>query len=265
MATGQIDLIKTIIQSISLLVAVYKIQYFAVIYSLLVGVVYYFLRRKIGKMEFLYRTNISPLKRKKNYLGRVMHVKDSMADIKTTDISNVLLSRHSDIGENIISTSKKMLEKGTFFYTIGGILLSSIYPVVLGIVTYFIMDEKDLSALASITIAATLLSKLVSTFSNQLTNIQNDVLECQVSFDLLDMQSEIEGKNGIEVLKDFEELKVNNVSFSYDENKVLMDISLHIKKGEKIVIVGENGAGKTALVKLLLRLYDASCGEITYN
>ena len=89
-----------------------------------------------------------------------MYVKDSMADIKTTDISNVLLSRHSDIGENIISTSKKMLEKGTFFYTIGGILLSSIYPVVLGIVTYFIMDEKDLSALASITIAATLLSIL---------------------------------------------------------------------------------------------------------
>lgn len=264
-ATGQIDLIKTIIQSISLLVVVYKIQYFAVVYSLLVGVVYYFLRRKIGKMEFLYRTNILPLKRKRNYLGRVMYVKDSMADIKTTDVSNVLLSRHSDIGENIISTSKKMLKKGTFFYTTGGILLSSIYPMVLGIVTYFIMDEKDLSALASITIAATLLSKLVSTFSNQLTNIQNDVLECQVSFDLLDMQSEIEGKNGIEVLKDFEELKVNNVSFSYDENKVLMDVSLYIKKGEKIVIVGENGAGKTTLVKLLLRLYDASCGEITYN
>lgn len=264
-ATGQINLIKTFIQSLSMFVIVFKIQRFAVMYAVVIGIIYYCLRRKIGKIEFASRTSISPLRRKRNYLGRVMYVKDSMADIKTTSIIDVLQEEHKKIGENIISTTKRFLKKGVFFYASSGIILNSIYPIVLGIVSYSVLGERDLSNLASITVAAVTLSNLVSTFSNQLTVIQNEALECQVSFDLLDMKSEIEGGNGNDINEEFKELKVNNISFAYDEKKVLDDVSLHIKKGEKIVIVGSNGAGKTTLVKLLLRLYDPLKGNIVYN
>jgi ATP-binding cassette subfamily B protein len=62
-------------------------------------------------------------------------------------------------------------------------------------------------------------------------------------------------------------VEIKNMSFSYknDENYVLKNINMKINKGEKIAIVGENGAGKTTFVKLLMRLYDVSDGGIFYG
>lgn len=59
----------------------------------------------------------------------------------------------------------------------------------------------------------------------------------------------------------------NKVNFAYgDENKpVLHELSLHIKPGEKVGIVGLSGAGKSTLIALLLRLRDVTSGEITVD
>ncbi len=63
------------------------------------------------------------------------------------------------------------------------------------------------------------------------------------------------------------ELVVKNLSFRYEgsETDTLKDISFTLNKGERIALVGSNGSGKTTLVKLLLRLYDPSDGEICLN
>jgi subfamily B ATP-binding cassette protein MsbA len=53
-----------------------------------------------------------------------------------------------------------------------------------------------------------------------------------------------------------------NVTFKYDEAPVLKDITLHVKVGEVIALVGMSGAGKTSLVNLLPRFYDISDGQI---
>lgn len=60
------------------------------------------------------------------------------------------------------------------------------------------------------------------------------------------------------------EIKFNNVDFCYSDGKqpVLKDFNLTIKAGESIAFVGKSGAGKTTLVKLLLRFYDVTEGEI---
>lgn len=64
----------------------------------------------------------------------------------------------------------------------------------------------------------------------------------------------------------FRELALHNVSFQYPSGGfALKDINLTIHKGEKIAIVGTNGSGKTTLIKLLLRFYDCSSGEMLYN
>ncbi|WP_295616719.1 ABC transporter ATP-binding protein [uncultured Methanobrevibacter sp.] len=54
-----------------------------------------------------------------------------------------------------------------------------------------------------------------------------------------------------------------NVNFGYNEDEmVIKDLSFTVKKGEKIAIVGETGAGKTTIVKLLMRFYDLNSGAI---
>ena len=58
------------------------------------------------------------------------------------------------------------------------------------------------------------------------------------------------------------EISFENVTFGYSEDEpVIKDLSFKVKKGEKIAIVGETGAGKTTIVKLLMRFYDVNSGN----
>lgn len=59
--------------------------------------------------------------------------------------------------------------------------------------------------------------------------------------------------------------EAQHVSFSYDDRKVLEDISFCIHEGESVALVGENGAGKSTLVKLLLGIYEPKEGELYYK
>jgi ABC-type multidrug transport system fused ATPase/permease subunit len=62
------------------------------------------------------------------------------------------------------------------------------------------------------------------------------------------------------------ELEFRNVSFSYNgRERVLKDISFHIRRGERFAIVGPSGVGKTTLISLILRFYRPTAGEIYFD
>ena len=62
------------------------------------------------------------------------------------------------------------------------------------------------------------------------------------------------------------EIRLDNVSFSYiGDEKVLKNITLQIKAGETVAVVGPTGAGKTSLVNLMPRFYDPTAGRILIN
>jgi subfamily B ATP-binding cassette protein MsbA len=85
-------------------------------------------------------------------------------------------------------------------------------------------------------------------------------------FDLMDRESEITEKAGAADLPAFADaIRYENVSFAYGEEPVLRDVTLTIRRGETVAIVGPSGAGKTTLVNLLPRLYDPTSGEITFD
>ncbi len=64
----------------------------------------------------------------------------------------------------------------------------------------------------------------------------------------------------------YRELEVKDLSFGYEENApVLEEVCMYAKKGEIIGIVGESGCGKSTFLKLLLRFWEKSAGEIDYN
>ncbi len=69
--------------------------------------------------------------------------------------------------------------------------------------------------------------------------------------------------NPVSVEKLNGEVTFTNVSFGYKKDKIIInDFNAHIKPGQKVAIVGPTGAGKTTMVKLLMRFYDVNTGEI---
>ena len=73
--------------------------------------------------------------------------------------------------------------------------------------------------------------------------------------------------NGTEELKSFnEKIEISNLNFEYVKNfPVLNDISISINKGQTTAIVGSTGSGKSTLIKLILRLYDSTSGDILFD
>lgn len=64
---------------------------------------------------------------------------------------------------------------------------------------------------------------------------------------------------------DFHSLQIKNLSFRYQDQRILSNLNLSVQEGEIIGIKGPSGCGKSTLLKLLLRFYDKDDGEILYN
>ena len=109
-------------------------------------------------------------------------------------------------------------------------------------------------------------SKNFTTPIEQITRIMNMIQTAMAAseriFDFLKIDVE-ENPSEEKITEINDEISFENVSFGYTEDElVIKDLSFKVKKGEKIAIVGETGAGKTTIVKLLMRFYDVSGGEI---
>jgi ATP-binding cassette, subfamily B, bacterial len=82
--------------------------------------------------------------------------------------------------------------------------------------------------------------------------------------DILEVQPEIEDKPGAIEAKNLSGfIRFQNVSFDYgDSRQILKDISFNVPAGKKVALLGVSGAGKSTIISLILRFYDARAGEI---
>ena len=109
-------------------------------------------------------------------------------------------------------------------------------------------------------------SKNFTTPIEQITRIMNMIQTAMAAseriFDFLEIDVE-QNPSKEQITEIAHEISFENVTFGYSEDEpVIKDLSFKVKKGEKIAIVGETGAGKTTIVKLLMRFYDVNSGEI---
>jgi ATP-binding cassette, subfamily B, putative efflux pump len=100
---------------------------------------------------------------------------------------------------------------------------------------------------------------------NSSTTLTQSIASMDRVFELIDVKYDIEDDpNAVPCEKVQGNISFNNVSFSYneDEDLVLKNINLEVKKGETIALVGMSGGGKSSLVSLIPRFYDVTAGEI---
>lgn len=100
----------------------------------------------------------------------------------------------------------------------------------------------------------------------QITRVMNQIQTAMAAseriFEFLDYDDE-ENPSDKQLTEIKEGIAFENVSFSYTPNeKIIKNMTFDIKKGQKIAIVGETGAGKTTIVKLLMRFYEIDSGSI---
>lgn len=103
-------------------------------------------------------------------------------------------------------------------------------------------------------------AKAISKASYQ---VKNGLAAAERVFEVLEFENTITDKENAVDLKTFEnEIVLNNITFSYEEDPVLKNFSLTIPKGKTVALVGQSGSGKSTIANLLTRFYEVNNGEI---
>ena len=103
----------------------------------------------------------------------------------------------------------------------------------------------------------------IKKFAEENNQIQRGVAAAERMYEVLDLTSPIQdAPNAVELVEFKKALEFRNVTFRYQDEVILRDLSFTVKKGETVAIVGPTGAGKSTIVQLIPRLYDVEEGDI---
>ena len=122
----------------------------------------------------------------------------------------------------------------------------------------------DLGMIASFILYSKKFSGPINEFANILSDLQSACAAAERIFTLLDEEPErLDDEDAVELTDVRGEIVFDHVRFGYVEGKtILHDLSLNVRPGNLIAIVGPTGAGKTTIINLLMRFYDVNGGEI---
>ena len=131
---------------------------------------------------------------------------------------------------------------------------------------YSYSQGVTLATLAQLMIPAFMAYQPVKKLAKIKANLEKSMAAADRYFDLIDTDTSIkEAPDAIDI-KSFEsEIVFENVSFSYGSTQIIKNLSLTIKKGEVMAVVGETGSGKTTIANLIARFYDVDSGRITID
>lgn len=129
---------------------------------------------------------------------------------------------------------------------------------------YFVLNDKiSYGDFAAFILISNILFKPLEKINAVIELYPNGIAGFKHFTETMNEVSDIQEKENPIVLKDTTgEIKYENVNFSYEDKKILNDLSFEVSSGETVALVGPSGAGKTTITNLLPRFYDITSGSI---
>ena len=229
-------------------------------------------RFKITRLEYEYELVNRKYMRKADYSKRVFYQPEFAKELKLTTVSKPLRSQFDEALSECEAAGRYYGVRITWISLVNWILVFTFFsffcvPAFLGYLA-LVVRSIALGDVASTNNASNIVRQRLNETNFALVDFQMIGQYADRFRKLLAYKTNIEGHRGEkEVPKERALLELKDISFAYPgcEKNTLNHISLTIHPGEKIAIVGENGAGKTTFVKLLMRLYDVTEGSICYG
>lgn len=212
-----------------------------------------------------------PGRRKVDYVTRCISLRDYAKEIRMTNIYNVLRRIHESgyrqVTEEIDRRGRKAAfwnfwkSNFTFLFMFQGVAAYALYRTLVS----GTMHIGDYAVISSAMVVA---SWSLIGLANSTRECYENAVYAKAFREFIEYKPKIAGnQEGFSPDRKNCNITFSHVSFTYPgtDREVLHDISFTLEKGKKAALVGINGAGKTTIVKLLLRLYDPDQGVIRYN
>ncbi len=209
----------------------------------------------------------TPVRRELDYLRVLGGSREAAKELKLFGLKDFLLGRFTHLSDEIydenVQLARRRLIAGSFLSMIS---MAGYYAAYVYVIWRTVIGALSIGAFWFLTNAIMQASSNIQLIFSTLSSIADQALFLTDLLAFFEMKPTIRSKeNALPAPRPIRVgFEFRNVSFQYPGNSrlVLNDLNFHLHPGERVALIGENGEGKTTLVKLLTRLYDPTEGQI---
>jgi ATP-binding cassette, subfamily B, bacterial len=223
-------------------------------------------RRVTSKLyEFFYKE--TPEEREREYLADLLVQPRSTKEIRAYVLADYLLGRHHRLSEDLFRQREQMYRSGTQISILSGLVTGTTLALAYAFVAARgITGAFDPGGVVLVIGAFTSVSSTLGTISSTFVAVDQHTTFLEDYFSFLGIDPLVPVPRHPRVLPPgpINGITFDDVSFAYPggTEPAVTGLNLEIQPGELIALVGENGAGKSTVVKLLMRFYDVDAGAV---
>lgn len=265
--SGFITSVLTLLIYMSVLISLDGIMIAFAILPVLVTMIFL---NKLNVLKFNFEQETVFLSRKENYINRIFYLREYAKEIKLNSSEHFFWGKLKQTYKEYNALLKKQSSKELRIKMVESVF-SRLIPVAMQfyLIIRTIKGYFSVGSYVALENATWRTTSYIQSILRIIPSLKQNSLYLEVVDEIMNYEPKIKNKNQSMLLNKEHphEILVKNVSFTYpnSQEQVVKNISMKISPGEKIAIVGYNGAGKSTFIKLLMRLYDANFGEIKYD
>lgn len=268
LAMGSLNLVGELISVVGIVIAMVVIQPLLVPVVLIGYVPLWIVGRLNSGDLYLFRFGMTPNDRMRDYLQRLMMGRDAAKEVRSFNLGPSLRQRHDQLYQERIHELRALARRRTLRSVLGALAQSALTALAIGGLAYlFVSGRMDLASTGAAVFGLYQLSGRLSAIHLSTASLYEAVLFMRDYDSFLALKPALDAAPKVPAPQSFERLEVGDVSFKYPEaaRPALSGVSLEVRAGEIIALVGENGSGKTTLAKVLAGLYQPDQGSVRWD
>ena len=234
----------------------------------LIPLLFGLIRNKRNKVNKERGDAFKPLNRREAYVQRTFYLNEYAKEMRLGGIHKLMLEKYAETMKNYMDVFKKyglklvilqfLMNSSAYITEFGAMLYAALRTLVMK--TMLLGDCLVVfNSIGQVSWALTRMTGVITEFRDHAMYIEDYRFFLAYEPKIKRVETGKKAGKG--------DIELSGVTFTYRGAKkpALQNVSMKIKQGEKIALVGHNGSGKTTLVKLLLHLYEPKAGRITLN
>ena len=224
---------------------------------------------RAARLVYEFTVEQTERERRRVYLYEVLTSKREAQEVRAFDLGGFLGERHRAIYERVIADLRRVLRRRLRVALAGQILTTILTAGTMAALVWFVVEDwMSLAEAGSAAGAMILLTGRLRALSAGAGGLYESSLYLEDYLSFVEARPRLEAARPTRPAPaDPQVLAADSVTFTYPtrDRPSVEDVSLVLRRGEVVALVGENGSGKTTLAKLLAGLYESDAGAVTWD